>query len=245
MAILVDELRDYPGVRLPFREWCHMATDGSFEELHEFAGRLGLRRAWFQRDHYDLPLHGRAAAVALGAEEVTTGELLLRMAGPRGDRARRRALAPSGVAWLRGSGGPAVLRYPRGALLVIGGPSGAGKSTLDARVLQRVPVLVPDATPAAWHAELHATLAAGSGAVVVTTALRLGDRLGLARTASEADVPAHLLMLDADAPACEWEAYRRELSTSTDPAPLDSVTVLDRAAANRLRRIVLSPSGRA
>src|SRR5829696_5409958 len=66
MAILVDELREYPDVRLPFGVWCHMATDGSFDELHEFAARLGLRRAWFQRDHYDLPAHGRAAAVALG-----------------------------------------------------------------------------------------------------------------------------------------------------------------------------------
>ena len=70
MAILVDELREYPDVALPFTRWCHMATDGDVEELHAFAARLGLRRAWFQRDHYDLPPHGRAAAVALGAEEV-------------------------------------------------------------------------------------------------------------------------------------------------------------------------------
>ena len=133
---------------LPFTSWCHMATDGDLAELHAFAARLGLRRAWFQRDHYDLPPHGRAAAVALGAVEVSAGELLLRMAGPRGDRARRRVLAPAGgVAWLRGAGGPAVLRYPAGALVVIGGPPGAGKSTLAARVVdaERVPVLDPDA----------------------------------------------------------------------------------------------------
>jgi predicted kinase len=274
MAILVDELREYPDTRLPFTVWCHMATDVSFEELHEFASRLGLRRAWFQRDHYDLPAHGRAAAVALGAEEVTTGELLLRMAGPRGDRARRRALAPSGVVWLRGSAGPAVLRYPRGALLVLGGPSGAGKSTLAARVVERAPVLDPDETRAAlgpdagwgaalaaWHAELRATLAAGGGAVAVTTALRHGHRVGLARAASEAGVSAHLLMLDADAALCragraaqaeqripdglfehllrEWEAFRGELSAATDSAPYDSITVLDRAAADRLRRIAI------
>jgi len=96
MAIVVDELREYPGVELPFTAWCHMTTDGSFDELHEFAARLGLRRAWFQRDHYDLPPHGRAAAVALGAEQVTTRELLLRMAGPRGDRVRRRLRARTG-----------------------------------------------------------------------------------------------------------------------------------------------------
>ena len=93
MAILVDELREYPDAGLPFTRWCHMATDGEWAELHAFADRLGLRRAWFQRDHYDLPPRGRAAAVALGAEEVRTAELLLRMAGPRGERARRRAAA--------------------------------------------------------------------------------------------------------------------------------------------------------
>src|SRR5918999_935750 len=71
MANLVDELREYPGVGLPFTRWCHMATDGSFEELHAFAARIGLRRAWFQRDHYDLPPRGRAAAVALGAGKST------------------------------------------------------------------------------------------------------------------------------------------------------------------------------
>ena len=58
MAILVDELREYPGTTLPFRSWCHMATDGGFDELHAFAARLGLRRAWFQGDHYDLPFAG-------------------------------------------------------------------------------------------------------------------------------------------------------------------------------------------
>ena len=274
MAILVDELREYRDVRLPFSRWCHMATDGSFEELHEFAARLGLRRAWFQRDHYDLPARGRAAAVALGAEEVPTGELLLRMAGPRGDRARGRARAPAGVTWLHGGGGPSALRYPSGALLVIGGPSGAGKSTLAARVVDRVPVLDPDNTRAAlgpdagwgaalaaWHGELRARLARGSGAVAVTTALRHGHRVGLARAASDAGVPAHLLMLDADAALCragraaqaderipdglfehlirEWSAFRRDLSEATDPAPFDSITILDRPAADRLRRITL------
>jgi hypothetical protein len=121
VAILVDELREYPDVRLPFTTWCHMASDRDFDELHAFAARLGLRRRWFQRDHYDLPAHGRAAAVALGALEVGSGELLERMAGPRGDRARRRGRRPRGVLRLTGPDGPAVLRYPRGALVLVGG----------------------------------------------------------------------------------------------------------------------------
>jgi predicted kinase len=255
MAILVDELREYPGTGLPFRAWCHMATDGTFEELHEFAARLGLRRAWFQRDHYDLPAHGRAAALALGAEEVATGELLLRMAGPRGERARRRVMAPAGVTWLRGRGGPSVLRYPAGALVVIGGPPGAGKSTLAARAVDGAPVLEEegDAQPDR-RSDLRAALAAGGGAVAVTTALRSDQRRELAGAAAAAGVAAHLLLLDADADACrdvrsgdrveqllrEWEAFRRTLASTSAPAPFESIAILDRDAANRVRRLYLT-----
>ena len=90
MAVLVDELREYPHTRLPFRHWCHLVSDTDFEELHAFAARLGIPRHRFQGDHYDLPSHIRARAVELGAREVTTRELTGRMAGPRGDRVRRR-----------------------------------------------------------------------------------------------------------------------------------------------------------
>jgi predicted kinase len=276
MAILVDELREYPGTSLPFRSWCHMATDGAFEELHAFAARLGLRRAWFQGDHYDLPPHGRAAAVALGAEEVGTGELLRRMSGPRGERARRRSLAPAGVLWLRGGSGPAVLRYPAGALVAIGGPPGAGKSTLAARAAgARVPVLDPDAVLArdggewgdalrTWRAELAAALATGSGAVAVTTALREGHRLAMTKAAAAAGVEAHLVLVDASAEECrggraaqgaerigdglfehllrEWSALRRSLENGAFAGSFASVTIVDRAAAGRIRRIAISSS---
>ena len=88
--ILVDELRAYPHTPLPFKHWSHMVSDESFEELHAFATRLGIPRRRFQGDHYDLPPHLRARAVALGAVEVGTRELTGRMAGPRGDRVRER-----------------------------------------------------------------------------------------------------------------------------------------------------------
>jgi Protein of unknown function (DUF4031) len=90
VAILVDELREYPHVRLPFRHWCHMVSDAGFEELHAFAAQLGIPRPRFQGDHYDLPPHLRRQAVALGAREVGTRELTRRMAGPRGERVRAR-----------------------------------------------------------------------------------------------------------------------------------------------------------
>lgn len=91
MAVLVDPLREYPDTGLPFRHWCHMVSDESYEDLHGFADLLGIPRRFFQGDHYDLPQHVRAQAVALGAAQVSTRELIARMAGPRGDRARRRA----------------------------------------------------------------------------------------------------------------------------------------------------------
>ena len=45
----------------------------------------------FHGDHYDLPPHGRERALQLGAVAVETRELVERMCGARGDRARARA----------------------------------------------------------------------------------------------------------------------------------------------------------
>jgi len=93
MTVLVDPIRRYEHVPFAVKDWCHMAVDGPFEELHAFAAALGIPRSRFQGDHYDLVPWIRERAVSLGAVEVETGELLLRMAGPRGDRARRRHAA--------------------------------------------------------------------------------------------------------------------------------------------------------
>jgi hypothetical protein len=90
MAVLVDPLREYPDPGLRWTHWCHMVSDSEFEELHAFAARLGIPRRGFQGDHYDLPAHVRERAVELGAVEVGTSGLVLRMAGARGERARAR-----------------------------------------------------------------------------------------------------------------------------------------------------------
>ena len=52
--------------------WCHLFSDADDDhaELHAFAAQLGMQRAWFQGDHYDLVPPRRAAAVTLGAVEV-------------------------------------------------------------------------------------------------------------------------------------------------------------------------------
>lgn len=71
------------------RRWAHLVADEA-EELHRFAERLGLRRAWFQhrpgrpwRDHYDIPAELRNRAVALGARPVGSRELVRILAARR------------------------------------------------------------------------------------------------------------------------------------------------------------------
>lgn len=64
--IYVDPIQHYPQCRLPYKHWCHMATDGPLSELHQMAEQLGLRRAWFQNKPthplYDLTPGKRAAS---------------------------------------------------------------------------------------------------------------------------------------------------------------------------------------
>lgn len=65
--------------------WAHLVSDESYDELHAFADRLGIPRRAFQGDHYDVPSWIRDEAIALGATEVDSRELVrrLRAAGLR------------------------------------------------------------------------------------------------------------------------------------------------------------------
>jgi len=67
------------------RRWAHLVSDESYDELHEFAARLGLRRESFQGDHYDVPDEYRTRAIELGATPVDARDLVrrLRAAGLR------------------------------------------------------------------------------------------------------------------------------------------------------------------
>ena len=104
MAVLVDELREYPYVRWTVKHWCHMVSDASFEELHAFAASLGIPRERFQRDHYDLPPALRGRAIESGALEGTISDLAQRMAGPRGERNRARRTRRAAEAAARADG---------------------------------------------------------------------------------------------------------------------------------------------
>lgn len=89
MAILIDQpLWWWRGER-----WCHLVSDASIDELHDFAAGLGIPRRGFQGDHYDVPERMWDAAVAAGAEPTPSRELVrrLRASGLR----RRRTAQPS------------------------------------------------------------------------------------------------------------------------------------------------------
>jgi len=72
MAILIDQ------ALWPWRDWmwCHMVSDTSIEELKVFADLIGVPERGFQGDHVDLPEHMRVVALAHGAREVTSREIL-------------------------------------------------------------------------------------------------------------------------------------------------------------------------
>ena len=83
--ILVDQLTDHG----PKGVWCHLVSDQSLRELHGFAGKMGIKRCWFQRDHYDLSPGKRMRAIQMGAEPVSAKDLVRRMYA-------RRKIADSG-----------------------------------------------------------------------------------------------------------------------------------------------------
>lgn len=75
MTILVD-----PAV-WPWRgrRWAHLVSDDSLEELHAFAAVLDIDARAFGGDHYDIPAEYRERALALGAVEVDSRELVRRL----------------------------------------------------------------------------------------------------------------------------------------------------------------------
>ena len=73
MNVYVDDWRQPAQVGRLNARWSHLTADTP-EELHEFAARLGLRRAWYQdhghRWHYDVTDSKRRQAISRGAEPI-------------------------------------------------------------------------------------------------------------------------------------------------------------------------------
>lgn len=72
MALLVDE------AQWPWRDrlWCHLVSDVSLTELHDFARLLGVPERGFQGDHYDIPEQMRTQAIDLGAQPVSSRQIV-------------------------------------------------------------------------------------------------------------------------------------------------------------------------
>lgn len=79
MTVMVDDAFIPARVGRHSSRWCHLMSDASVEELHEFAQRIGCRRSWFQDHpnlaHYDLTEAMRRKAIAAGAREVSSKEM--------------------------------------------------------------------------------------------------------------------------------------------------------------------------
>lgn len=75
VAILIDQARWWHRGR----KWCHLVSDVSYDELHEFAATVGIPRRGFQGDHYDIPEDYRASLIEAGALEVESRVLLQRL----------------------------------------------------------------------------------------------------------------------------------------------------------------------
>ena len=75
MTILIDP----PSVPSRGRMWSHLASDTSYDELHEFAARVGVPARGFDGDHYDVPAEFYDAIVAAGAVPVRSRELVERL----------------------------------------------------------------------------------------------------------------------------------------------------------------------
>lgn len=71
MTVYVDDI----AIEFQGRRWYHMMADTE-EELHEFAQKIGLRKEWFQGDHYDLTFIKRAHAITNGAKPITTKKMV-------------------------------------------------------------------------------------------------------------------------------------------------------------------------
>lgn len=77
MTVYVDDAKNPYGRMI----MCHMLAD-DVEELHNMATSIGVARRHFQNKtkflHYDICKQMRSRAVNLGAEEVTTKEMVMR-----------------------------------------------------------------------------------------------------------------------------------------------------------------------
>lgn len=70
MTVYIDDMYRYAIGQFRGMQMSHMIAD-SATELHAVAARIGMKREWYQGDHYDVPLTRRDQAIAVGAVVIT------------------------------------------------------------------------------------------------------------------------------------------------------------------------------
>lgn len=70
MTVYIDDMYRYAIGQFRGMQMSHMIADTP-EELHAMARTIGMRREWYQGDHYDVPLPRRREAILNGAVAVT------------------------------------------------------------------------------------------------------------------------------------------------------------------------------
>ncbi len=90
MTILIDP----PNAEGHGRLWSHLASDESLAELHAFAADAGVPERGFDRDHYDVPADFYDRMIGLGAEPVTSRELIRRLTAAGLRRRKSQSLRP-------------------------------------------------------------------------------------------------------------------------------------------------------
>jgi len=70
MAVYIDDMYRYAIGEFKGMRMSHLIAD-SDAELHDVARRIGMKREWFQGDHYDVPLTRRNLALDAGAIAVS------------------------------------------------------------------------------------------------------------------------------------------------------------------------------
>ncbi len=70
MTVYIDDMYRYAFGAFKGMRMSHMIAD-SDEELHAMAARIGMKREWFQGDHYDVPLPNRELAIEAGGIAIT------------------------------------------------------------------------------------------------------------------------------------------------------------------------------
>lgn len=82
MVVYVDNMFKYAMGNFRGMKMSHMIADTD-AELHAMAKRVGLKRKWFQGDHYDLSMSLRKLAIAAGAVPITLRQCAIMAANKR------------------------------------------------------------------------------------------------------------------------------------------------------------------